>query len=360
MSLNAEAAGDLLSRPIIESTIPRVPDAFMMTKPFHASIISWTMPEIAGNGGMVYWLFSISHEDGTLTSHSSASDESMPLPIMLRELEQLLGQYREQTWICVPTRNRNIARYFAESGYAVTRGLNPINRAAREIEQLVGDAKLSLTRRAQQRHRLRESPVRSVSSRTHDAAKTEKIQWHPEFWSTSHVHPERIVIGVDASADPSGAGSIAMITGHGDVVVYAGEFFGHMGALELRAVILALEYLQGFEAASAVIHTDSEDAYRIIEELITTGRYVDGYRGIGGELCLEFLAAWNACSAEVVITRHRGHTGLIYNEVADELAWMARAAAKLPRHTSEPELLERIRLLQIQMQERNSPCEHSW
>lgn len=107
---------------------------------------------------MVYWLIVDSRDDGTLTSHASASEEPRPLPIMLRELEQLLGQYREKTWICVPKRNCNIARRFADSGYAVTRGLNQINRAAREIERLVCDAKLSLTQRARQRQWLQEAP----------------------------------------------------------------------------------------------------------------------------------------------------------------------------------------------------------
>jgi len=360
MSLNAVAAGDLLIRTLPETTIPRVPDAVMIAKPMHASIISWTMPEIVGDDFMVYWLISISSEDGTLSSHMSASEEPRPLPIMLRELEQLLGQYREETWICVPKRNGNIARRFADSGYAVTRGLNQINRAAREIERLVCDAKLSLTQRARQRHRLQESPARRVSDRSLEVAKPQALAWHPEYWSTSYEHPEHVVIGVDASSDPAGAGSIAMVAAGGDLVVYAGEFTGHMGALELRAVILALEYLQGSQAVSAVIHTDSEDAYCVIEELTTTGRYIDGYRGIEEDLCLEFLAAWNACLAKITITRHRGHTGLIYNEMADELAWIARVASKHPRESAEPELVERIKLLQIQLKERNQLAQQPW
>lgn len=360
MSLNTVSAGDLLSRTLPESTIPRVPNAEMIAKPMHASIITWTMPEIIGDGLMVYWLIVDSRDDGTLTSHASASEEPRPLPIMLRELEQLLGQYREKTWICVPKRNCNIARRFADSGYAVTRGLNQINRAAREIERLVCDAKLSLTQRARQRQRLQEAPARRGGARSLEAVRPRVLAWHPEYWSTSYGHPKRVVIGVDASSDPAGVGSIAMVAAGGDVVVYAGEFTGHMGALELRAVILALEYLQGSQAASAVIHTDSEDAYCVIEELITSGRVIDGYRGIEEALSLEFLAAWNACSAKVSIIRHRGHTGLLYNEVADELAWMARVAAKHPRESAEPELVERIKLLQIQLQERNQFAQQPW
>jgi len=351
MSINVVDAGALLSRTMREPSLPVVPDAEVISKPIHASLITWTMPEIADDEGKVHYLFVISHGEGTFSSHVGSTCAPAPLPVMRRELEQLAGQHRGQTWVCVPNRYSNIARVFAESGFAVTRGINRINRAAREVESQVSEAKNSLVRRARQRNQLRDSPRRDRPENKNACVPREPILWSPEYWSVSEDAPEHLEIGVDASADFDGAGALAMITGHGDTVVYAGEFSGHVGILEFRAVIVALEYLQRVNVHSAVIHIDSLDAYRVIEELVRTGRYVDGYCGISEELCREFMTVWQACSASIEIVRHRGHAGLIYNEAADELAWIARVAAWHPRESAEGELLERIQSIQQWIQE---------
>lgn len=323
MSMNVVDEGALLRRPLREAGLPLVPDAETISKPIHASVISWTMPEIADDEGTVHYIFVISHGEGSFSSHVGSTDAPAPLPVMLRELEQLVDEHRSQTWICVPNRYFNIARVFSESGFVVTRGINRINRAAREVEDQVQYVKTSLVQRARRRNQLRDSPRRERHRNHNLPPQQEPIQWYPEYWSVSQAAPMHLEIGVDASADFDGAGAVAMITGHGDTVVYAGEFSGHIGILEFRAVIVALEYLQNTNVHSAVIHIDSLDAYRVIEKLVGAGRYLDGYCGISEELCVEFLTAWQACRASVEVVRHRGHAGLNYNEAADELAWIA-------------------------------------
>lgn len=343
----------LLERPSKGNGVPRIPSSQAIAKALHASIISWSTPEILCDEHLVHWCIVISSESEDISVHTNSSSDQVILPLMLEDLHQLLENQQADVWIAVPKRNRFVAKYFSQAGYEVTASLNPINRAARQIDAIVAQVKTAQVRRAKEHGLLRSAPL-STQKAHHsrcEQGKTEQSAqlWQPELWAVAQEHPDALVIGVDASADLSGACAISMISSHGDLVLYSGESFEPTAVLEFRALIAALEFLTRSTTREAVVHTDSADAFRIAQDLIRSNTYSDGLCGISEELCLEFAHVWSNCPIPVELDLHRGHSGLLLNEAADELAWLARAASKCPQEQAEPELLARITNIQAKV-----------
>lgn len=365
--MDHQAANDvidpMLGRPSTGRVLPRVPSSRAIAKALHASVISWRTPEILGEEQTIHWCIVICSEEGSTSVHANSSSAQVILPLMLEDLNQLLGNQRDNVWIAVPKRNRYVAKYFSQAGYEVTRSLNPINRAARQIGAILAQLKTDQIHRAKERGLLRSAPLNTQEARQTRCAqgKAEQSQqfWQPEIWAVAQEHPDSLVIGVDASADLSGACAISMISSNGDLTLYAGESFEPMSVLEFRAIIAALEFLAHTTASQAVIHTDSFDAFRIAQDLIRSNTYSDGLCGISEDLCLEFAQVWNNCPLDVNLVLHRGHSGLLFNEAADELAWLARAASKHPQELAEPQLLKRITEIQEQVVRQSQSLEHS-
>ena len=134
----------------------------------------------------------------------------------------------------------------------------------------------------------------------------------------------------DGSASPNpGPGGFAVIEG-GEPVVLGSEKDSTNIRMEGKALIAALEYLQGDEAE---IYTDSEFWINVITKW-APGWEARGWTKKGGEiknldLVKEVYSLYQNSSAK--ISWVRGHVGHEMNELADEWANRARAGERLEK-----------------------------
>ncbi|GAA1878677.1 hypothetical protein GCM10009715_26680 [Paeniglutamicibacter psychrophenolicus] len=115
-----------------------------------------------------------------------------------------------------------------------------------------------------------------------------------------------------------------------------------IGQMESEAVILALEMLCGVSTHHAMVLSDSKDALKMARTLAANLVPKPGYCGISDDARARFLQAWSSVEAEAEFEYVRGHVGHPLNEAADELANLARLAAKLPQHLVEDQLWRRV------------------
>ena len=132
----------------------------------------------------------------------------------------------------------------------------------------------------------------------------------------------------DGSASPNpGPGGFAVIEG-GEPVVLGSEKDSTNIRMEGKALIAALEYLQGDEAE---IYTDSEFWINVITKW-APGWEQRGWTKKGGEIknldiVKELYAAYQMGQTNLIWVRgHVGHEG---NELADEWANKARTGARV-------------------------------
>lgn len=136
------------------------------------------------------------------------------------------------------------------------------------------------------------------------------------------------ILFTDGSASPNpGPGGFAVIEGDKPVAL-GGEQQSTNIRMEGRALIAALDYLQG---DAAEIYTDSEFWINVITKW-APGWQARGWTKKGGEIknldiVKEVFAAYQMGQATLIWVRgHVGHTG---NELADEWANKARAGARV-------------------------------
>lgn len=132
----------------------------------------------------------------------------------------------------------------------------------------------------------------------------------------------------DGSASPNpGPGGYAVIEG-GEPVVLGSEKDSTNIRMEGKALIAALDYLQGDEAE---IYTDSEFWINVITKW-APGWEQRGWTKKGGEIknldiVKELYAAYQMGQSNLIWVR--GHVGEEGNELADEWANRARAGTRL-------------------------------
>lgn len=121
----------------------------------------------------------------------------------------------------------------------------------------------------------------------------------------------------------------------------------HIGEMEFRAIVQALELVAARRPRMATISSDSKEAIAIARALTeeNPGRSSESAaRKCAGSLRQRFLKAWRVVRVETEVTMDhvRGHTGDRLNEAADAIASAARRATMLPRDESERALTRRI------------------
>ncbi|PQZ96677.1 hypothetical protein CQ017_16890 [Arthrobacter sp. MYb224] len=332
----------LLERRPRAASIPCAPTSDHLASAFHAAFIAWTTPEIAGSAEHIYWMIAIRDEHQRVSTHQGQSSSPRPLVEIIEHFEQLLAQHKSSIWVSIPKRHWYLPRYLQEAGFAVTRGLNDVNQASGVVHREVELAKQLQTSAALQAGSVLDMPMAIPPRGHHPQHDPAPQQWQPEYWDLASQTPSRIALAVDASTDPTGACAVALLSEHGDAILYAGESFDTISMLEFAALVVALEYLATTGPASATIHTDSADAYRVAQALALDGRCATGYCGISEDSKHRFLQAWNSTESQVAFELVKGHSGEKLNEGADQLAWAGRAASKRPREQVEAALMSRI------------------
>ncbi|MGO2052125.1 ribonuclease HI [Glutamicibacter sp. 287] len=324
------------------SSIPCVPTSTHAASAFHAAFIAWTTPQIAGSAEFIYWIIAIRNERQEPTMHRGQSSSPRPMAEIIEHFERLLGQRKSETWVALGKRHWYLPKYLQAAGFTVTRGLNDLNQASGVVHREAEIAKRVQTRAAIQAGSALAVPM-AIPARGHRPRHDlSPQQWQPEYWDLADHAPSSIALAVDASTDPTGASAVALLSEHGDAVLYGGESFDTISMLEFAALIVALEYLATTSPASATIHTDSADAYRVAQALALEGRCETGYCGISEDSKHRFLQAWNSTESQVAFELVKGHSGEKLNEGADQLAWAGRAASKRPREQVEAALMSRI------------------
>ncbi|WP_404290148.1 ribonuclease HI [Glutamicibacter arilaitensis] len=332
----------LLERRPRAASIPCVPTSDHVASAFHAAFIAWTTPEIAGRADVIHWIIAIRDEHQRVSTHQVQSSSPRPLVDIIEHFERLLAQHKSSTWVSIPKRHWYLPRYLQEAGFAVTRGLNDVNQASSVVHREVEIAKNLQTSAAIQAGSVLDKPM-AIALRGHQPQHDPALQqWQPEYWDLASQTPSSIALAVDASSDPTGASAVALLSEHGDAIIYGGESFDSISMLEFNALIVALEYLEITRPASATIYTDSTDAYRVAQALAQYGRCDAGYCGISEDSKHRFIRVWNRVESLVAFDRVQGHSGHALNEGADQLAWAVRAASKLPREQAEERLMSRI------------------
>lgn len=338
----ALASGDILKREYNRAAVPREPNDKLLDALVHVAFASWS--NSWEKKSLVRWIV-VAHDIRTgARIHHGETKNPRPMDEILADIHRVVCDAGAPAWLAVPSKRGGVAARLHETGTPVTRGLDPRNRAvgilipemAHKSQRQSQDAIRAGLLRPEQRAALRTAePVPQ-----HPA--TEKHYWWPEYLDVSGTNTNQMVLAADASLDPQGASGVGVVSNRGDVCIRSWHSDTKIGQMEFEAVILAMEMLCGVSTHHAMVLSDSKDALKMARTLAANLVPKPGYCGISDDARARFLQAWASVEAEVEFEYVRGHVGHPLNEAADELANLARLAAKQPQHLVEEELWRRV------------------
>ena len=341
----ALASGYILKREDNRAAVPREPNDRLLDALVHVAFASWSNSwENKGSNGLVRWIV-VAHDIRTgARIHHGATKNPWPMEEILADIRRVVSDAGAPAWVAVPSKRGGVAALLHVIGTPVTRGLDPRNRAvgilipemARKSQRQSQDAIRAGLLCPEQRAALRKAePVAQGPT-------TEKHFWWPECLDASGMHTNKMVFAADASLDLQGAGGLGVVSNRGDVGIRSWHSDTTIGQMEFEAVILALEMLCGASTHHAMVLSDSKDALKMARMLAAKLMPKPGYCGISDDARARFLQAWSSVEAKVEFEYVRGHVGHPLNEAADELANLARLAAKQPQHLVEDEFWRRV------------------
>jgi len=153
-----------------------------------------------------------------------------------------------------------------------------------------------------------------------------------------------LIIGTDAAQDRQESAAISAVAtgGLGSVKAVA---TGQINELELNAITLGLQLVRKSGAASATILSDNQFAVTAANAVLASLKPAAGYRGISQIALMELATEIKTCQADIQIVRIKGHSGNLLNEIADQVAVLARIASQYPRDLVVLELHLRVAAL---------------